>query len=442
MQRLTNIPVLAALALTLVLVMVGYGAHTTGAQQATSTPSFGPITGPDYAPGTPAAEATPLPAPAELDPLPCHVNVVAAQVPIYSEPNALAQQTGTAAQDDRLRVSDLQRDASGQAWVATSGGWLPLMLNGARQAELETVRTCGLLQEGRPVKSTAFGLHLITANEGDQVIQLVQQLQANGITLGTIKGLNHTEQLLNDVKRMSPETIVVYRSLLTTTNGLTDCPNWDSTSDFARLARDWINSLTPYWDAVNADYYEIMNECGASWEAQTQFSIEAMKVANEQGRCLLIYSFTAGQPEIEAAEALLPAFEYAANNPCQPGRYHGIAMHASAFDKGLALAEGSEWMTLRHRKLRERIIGRVPKAANLPFFLTEASVGGGGGKMSTPSCDMIVPDAVQYSYLLEQDPYVWGFHEWSFGSGTGWWDLSPCLDGIAQVLIDYYQSAP
>lgn len=418
----------------LIASQIGFasGSHAA-AQQATPTPGFGPAIGPDYVSPTP--RATPIPS--DLHPLPCQVTVLAAELPLYSEPNALAAQIGTVASQNRLQVSDLVTDVNGDQWVAGGGGWLPLTLNQTELAHLDEVRACALLAAGRPLRSTAFGLHMINATEGGQVINLVQLLQANGITLGTIKGINHTEQLLNSVKAMSPDTVVVFRSLYTT-NSASDCPVLDRSDDFATLARNWITSLQPIWDGVDADYYEVMNECGSSVERQTLFSVEAMKVANELGYCVLLYGFSAGQPQIDEVDTLLPAIEYAAQNPCQPGRYHGISVHNYGEEGDTLLSEASEWLALRHRKLHETIVARVPSAVHIPFFITEAGPGGGGGFMNTPRCEDVYLDVVQYSYLLEQDPYVWGYHLWSFGAGTIWWDLTPCLDGIGAALIGYY----
>ncbi len=414
------------------LIGITPSGDAAAAQQATPTLGFGPAIGPDYVPPTPLS----TPIPTNLRPPACNAIVQAAELFIYSQPDALSAPIGTAYAQNRLPVSDLHIDATGGMWVAAGGGWLALAPG---QTQLEAVRACELLKTRRPVKSTSFGLHLINPTGAAQVMSLVQNLQANGITLGTIKGINGTEQLLNSVKEASPNTIVVYRSLYGGSSK-SDCPNFEGTSlaEYPTMAEEWLSSLKSTWDGVKADYYEVMNECPGTLEQHTAFSLEVMKLATAQNRCLLLYSFSAGQPQIEEAESMLPVMEYAAQNPCQPGRYHGIAVHNYGEEGDILLSQASEWMALRHRKLYETLIARVPSAVNVPFFITEAGPGGGGGFMNTPRCEDVYTDVVQYSYQLEQDPYVWGYHLWSFGAGTVWWDLTLCLDGIGAALIGYY----
>ena len=439
-------PKLALITTTILLLMLAIiaqiavfsGEDAAAAQQATPTLGFGPVIGSDYASPTP--QATPIPS--DLHPPACYATVLAAELPIHSEPNAQSAQTGTVYTQNRLPITALHTTATSDQWGATSNGWLPLTQNQTTHAQLDAVRACELLNTNRPLKSTSFGLHLVNSTGAAEIMSLVQRLQANGITLGTIKGINGTEQLLNSVKSASPDTIVVYRSLYAT-NSVGDCPNLDgidpsNVAAFTIVAERWITGLEPIWRGVNADYYELMNECGGTLEQQTLFSIEAMKFANAQSRCLLLYAFSAGQPQIEEATILLPAIEYAAQNPCQPGRYHGIAVHNYGVEGDTLLSEASEWLALRHRKLYTELVTRFPPTVNIPFFITEAGPGGGGGFMNTPRCEDMIVDVVQYSHQLEQDPYVWGFHEWSFGAGTVWWDLTPCLEGIGSALIGYY----
>ncbi len=303
---------------------------------------------------------------------------------------------------------------------------------------LQDTRPCAIL-EGRLPRTTVFGLHLVNTTGAPDVLSVAQRLADNGTPLATVKGLNGTEGLLDQVKQISPQTTIIYRSLYTS-NGEIDCPtDLDTAPDLAVLAQQWMDSLQQAWAAINADYYELMNECGGSIERQTQFSIEAMKLANQQGRCLLLYSFTAGQPAAEDFIKILPAVEFALQNPCRPGQYHGIAMHGYSFEDGVGLSEADPWMTLRHRQLYAALVSALPEVKNIPFYLTEAGIGG-GGFLNMPPCDLVVRDVVQYTYQLEQDPYVRGYNEWSFGAGTRWYDLTPCLEGIGTALITYYNN--
>ena len=89
--------------------------------------------------------------------------------------------------------------------------------------------------------------------------------------------------------------------------------------------------------------------------------------------------------------------------------------------------------------MHERLLATLPEAANLPVYITEMGIGGG---TIMPPCELIVRDVLQYTYQLEADPYVKGFHLWSVGTGAQWYDVAPCLPDLSASLIQYYQSAP
>lgn len=407
------------------------------AVQPTTTPppgvTFGPIIGTDY---TPEPLHTALPATVSVQP--CRVMVAAPQVSLYSAPDGGATVVGTAAERERLIVSQITTDSGGARWAETVEGWLPLAADGAVVAELDSMRACDILL-GRAPQTTLLGLHVLNNTKRDEVLAFVQQMKAAGYPVGTVKGLNYSEPLLNEIKQISPETVIVYRSLLSG-EGLADCPgDLRDTTDPAATARRWMEGLKPYWDGVNADYYEFMNECAAPLDVIAQFSIEAMKIANEQGRCLLLFSFPGGNPDMAAFNNLLPAYQYALDHPCASGRHHGIALHAYSLEDDRLVSESDVWIALRHRVLYERLLLMLPEAAALPVYLTEVGIGGG---TDLPPCDTVIRDALQFTYVLEEDPYVKGFHLWSVGTGAQWYDISSCLPGLAERLLLYYTFTP
>jgi hypothetical protein len=71
-------------------------------------------------------------------------------------------------------------------------------------------------------------------------------------------------------------------------------------------------------------------------------------------------------------------------------------------------------------------------------YLTEVGI---GGATIMPSCDTIIRDALQYTYELEEDPYVKGFNLWNVGSGEQWYDITPCLPALGDALIAYYSGS-
>jgi hypothetical protein len=280
---------------------------------------------------------------------------------------------------------------------------------------------------------TLMGLHLIVGAQKEPVIALATRLREIGWPLGTLKGTSGTEEILNAVARISPETIIVFRSLLTPF-GQTDCPS--ATAPPSVEARDWMAGLQSYWAGIEADYFEIINECQLPIEWLVEFSIEAMRIANSQGQCLLLFSFGPGNPEIDQFAHLLPVYEYALQNPCQPGRYHGIALHAYGVEKSTLLSDSGIYLGLRHRMFYAQILPTLPEAIQIPVYLTEAGAGDG---RSPFRCEDITRDVIQYTRQIEFDPYIRGFHLWTLGAKGEWINLTPCLDMIGDALENYYR---
>jgi hypothetical protein len=279
---------------------------------------------------------------------------------------------------------------------------------------------------------TLMGLHLVVGAQKDPVVELAKRLETIGWPLGTLKGTSGTEDILNQVAAISPQTVIVYRSLITP-EGRVDCPN--TSNDPVAEAQRWVLGLQPYWRSVNADYYEITNECQPPVEWLVPFSIEAMRLANSMGECLLLFSFSAGNPDPALFDRLLPVYEYALENPCQPGRYHGIALHAYGVDKSTLMSESGINLGLRHRLFYSYVLPKLPGAIQIPVYLTEAGPGDG----RTPfKCEDITRDVIQYTSELEYDPYVRGFHLWNVGPKNEWVDVTPCLSMIGDALVSYY----
>jgi hypothetical protein len=280
---------------------------------------------------------------------------------------------------------------------------------------------------------TLLGLHLIMGARSGPVLDFVNRLRNAGWPLGTIKGTTGTEAILAAVAKESPETIIVYRSL-ETPRGMVDCPN--SFADPVAEANDWMAGLWPEWANVPADYFEIMNECLPPLNWLVPFTIEAMRLATERGYCLLVFSFAGASPEPYQYRDLQPVYEYALKNPCQPGRRHGIALHAYGVYPGSLVSESGIWLGFRYRLYYDQILPDLPDATLLPVFLTE--VGPGDGRMPF-KCETITRDMIQYTQQVEKDPYIQGFHLWNLGAPTfEWIDVTDCLPMLGDALINYY----
>ena len=281
------------------------------------------------------------------------------------------------------------------------------------------------------IPRTLMGLHLLDGAKQEPIVDLARQMQAVGWPLGTLKGTTGTEAILTAVKAVSPQTITVYRSLLAG-GSLVDCPN--AHRDPIAEAHSWLAGLAPYWARVNADYYELMNECLPPAEWLVPFAIEAMNIANRQGQCLLLFSFSAGQPTPETFAQLLPVLDYALKNPCASGRLHGIALHAYGLNTSTLVSESGLYLGFRHRLLFGSVLQQLPEALLVPVYLTEAGPGDGRAPFT---CEQITRDVIQYTRQLEYDPYVRGFHLWNVGPGE-WLDASECVPMIRDALLAYY----
>jgi len=277
-----------------------------------------------------------------------------------------------------------------------------------------------------------MGLHLNIGTSTNAVLAFVRQMQAFGWPLGTIKGTTGTEDILNAVKTISPSTVIIYRSL-ETPRGMVDCPN--TSNDPVNEAQIWLAGLQSHWATVQADYFELMNECLPSADWLVQFSIEAMRQAQARGQCLLLFSFSAGHPEPEYFAQLQPVYEYALANPCQPNRYHGIAFHAYGIEKTTLVSEADDSVSLRHRRLYAQLPPEIPQAIELPVFITEAGAGDGREKFE---CDDVARDVIQYTQQLENDLYIRGFHLWTLGLQGQWFNVTECLPDIEERLKIYY----
>ncbi len=401
------------------------------AAQATSTPAaggqFGPIVGPDFTP-EPLHTALPMAVSAR----PCPVIINAEQVTLYTEPSTASPARGTAAIRQALDVSEITTDASGSQWAKTAGGWVQL----GDQAALDSMRACEILRGNTP-NTTLAGLHIISMTGEREVMNLVQLLAARGIPMGTVKGLNGTETLLVKIKEASPQTTTVYRSILTDF-GFWDCPEalfTDTLPDPVLTAQEWMAGVLPHWENVSADYFEPINECPAPLDWLAEFSIETMRIANEAGYCLLLFALPGATPPMDQFDQLLPAYEYAAQHPCPNGLMNGIGLHAYSLEDDKLASESDVWVVFRHRLMAQRLDQVLPVAANLPVYITEFGIGGG---TIDPGCEAVVRDTIQYTYQLEEDPYIKGFHLWSVGSGAQWYDVTPCLDQLGASLLAYY----
>jgi hypothetical protein len=286
---------------------------------------------------------------------------------------------------------------------------------------------------GRPPQPTLMGLHLLGGADRGAVLAFVQRMRDAGYPLGTVKGVSGTEDLLIAIKAISPETVTVFRTLHTPW-GIRDCPKM-TTDDPVLEAQQWMDGILGWMLGAHADYYEIMNECDPDPAWIVPFTIEAMRIAGLHSTCILGFSFGPGMPDVDTYIQYLPVYQFALANPCRPGQYHGIALHAYGVDPQTLVSESGDFLGLRYRLFYDQLLAAYPSAANIPLYITEAGPGSGGTALT---CDDVARDVIQYTQELEANSYVKGFHLWNVGQGGLWVDYTSCLPAIGDALIAYY----
>ncbi|WP_119071518.1 hypothetical protein [Aggregatilinea lenta] len=186
----------------------------------------------------------------------------------------------------------------------------------------------------------------------------------------------------------------------------------------------WMAKNESNWPVRDlVDYYEYENECQYDIARHAQDAIEAMRWAGTRGYCLALFSFNPGYPTIPDWQTLRPALDYALAHPCGvyadgTPKYHAIALHFYTMDK----AWDDIWIAMRHRQ----VFASLPTAYwKLPVYFTEAGLHGGRSSDGT-TCAEIQEFVAFLDLELSKDPYVQGYHLWSFGGGTNWFDATDC----------------
>jgi hypothetical protein len=344
----------------------------------------------DLPTASPTATATAVPAPTSDGK--CWGRVADGPLRVRSGPSLNASILGSVAKGQVLALEAAEQDAQGNGWYRI--WWLP-DVDGYVWANLITP---GEGADCSQIPGPRLGLHLtMIVNEG--------AIAPLFLRLGTLKATSLNGQLLADAKAANPRIVTIYRS-----THVPDCPpdGMDAARWLDQVSRDW----TP-----GADYYEFVNECDFSTARWIDLSIDAMRWAERQGVCLLLFSFAVGHPEIAQWQQLTPVLDYALGHPCQSGRLFGIALHA--YTAGSTLDD--PWLFSRFRLLYAAI---PTQYRALPLYLTE--VGDDPQTVGPVDCGRWLVFAREVERSLAGS-IVDGYALWSVGAGTGWVDASPCL---------------
>ena len=209
-----------------------------------------------------------------------------------------------------------------------------------------------------------------------------------------------------------------------------DCPSGPEWQDPDR----WWNGIRSYLPA-DADYIEVVNECGIDGATFSQFSIRLAELANDDGWAILAFSFPPGNPELSEWSGLVHYLRWAGSHPLSDGRYNGVALHQSAYTN-LAVRQGSwlnsPWIAGRHRLVWNFLRTLVPPydhtQSPIPWVITEVGVTDGysGSWTETFSCEQKAAAYRETRRQYQQDG-LW-LAWWNIGSIGKWTDDSPCLE--------------
>jgi len=346
---------------------------------------------------TPTPTITPTPTHSEPDACQLVVSIQGG-VNIRQSPSTTAAKVG-ALQIGARRTALQFADSGGYLWARIAADqWIAVRSGTTWWAGWEHEDLCPSVP-GWPVNRT--GLHMTWNIHPEQIATAFANL-------GTLKATTGNGYVLAEAKMANPAIVTVYRRTAP------DCPP-DGMS-----AVTWMNLIAQDWPP-GADYYEMVNECILPTDRWVELSIGAMQWAAARQKCLLLFSFAVGQPEIGQWQQLTPAFDYALANPCAGGRLHGVALHA--YTAGSTL--DNPWLFSRFGLLCASIADIY--CNRLPLYLTE--VGDDPQTQGAVDCGRWLAFAHEVERVLA-GTVVDGYHLWSVGYGTGWVDATACMGGL------------
>jgi hypothetical protein len=281
-----------------------------------------------------------------------------------------------------------------------------------------------LIARGQPPAHgpSKLGLHTIMPNNAVGFVQAVHDAGAHVALVKALGFFGYVRQ----VKEISPETVTVGRA---------NCVQAVTPSgDPADAARWVMDEHMPAWgyekDVV--DYWEIQNEndppsvAGHVWLAQMY--IEALKIAEENGYKLALFSYSTGVPQWHEWEAIVETGVFAR---AKEGG-HILALHEYGWPRAysrwgeptedMPAYEDRGVLTGRYRYLYRDFL--IPRDEVIPLAITESGL--------DPLIDLsikvddykpyFVEDMIWYDTRLREDDYVIGATMFTIGSAWGWED--------------------
>jgi hypothetical protein len=242
-----------------------------------------------------------------------------------------------------------------------------------------------------------------------------------------------------DVQHFSPQTIVIYRHQPRTADGSgLDGPEDAYHGDPVKSAQRWMAANMVAWRKNRAHYYAPINEQdagtlpGYTW--LNTFSLECLRIADENGFKLALYGFSGGNPRDGVTDLdrstledkwteLIPSLRYAKQHG------HILLLHEYGFGSGAAnggpatsLRASAPHLALRYRR-SYHFLHRFQ--ADPPLVISEAGAGVGGFEGLGQS--VWLEDAQWYDRELMRDRVVLGCCLYQVGGDENIQDALPAL---------------
>jgi hypothetical protein len=257
-----------------------------------------------------------------------------------------------------------------------------------------------------------------------------------------LKSTDDSAFLFSEARKINPRLLTIHRNIHLVSYGLKNCPDGyglGTVTQARALADSWFQTQINTWEARNlltpglVTWYEAANECGAQpsdWE--NAFWIRILDLADSRGLCMSVFSDSYGTPEVDQFVARSLIFDRILSGPrCKNGERHIISLHV------YGNTASGPWIWGRWLLFRDALLAIDPKYAGLRFAFTEFGVTNAQNQndgRGSADCGRAAQETADAVKAYRAHPEIVGFMLYSFGSGTEWLDLQPCVSQIAAVL--------
>lgn len=283
-----------------------------------------------------------------------------------------------------------------------------------------------------------------------------------------VKTLEHDPTLMQFIKNISPNTIIVARY---TPLGQLNVASADL--DPIAEARDFVDLLLPVATdpgrRANIDAWESYNEPVVNTREEMQrlaaFEAERTRLLAAEGIRSCIGNFATGTPPLEFWPDFYPAIRAAKEHNGYLGLHEYSAPYMWFGTGTYQLREGQDegdegWLTLRYRKVYRDYL--QPAGLELPLLITETGIDGGimerpgppglgwadfqrfweaEGMVRTTAAGFYVEQLAWYDAELREDPYVRGASIYALAAPVGWGSFE-IVGGVADLLKQYFSVHP